>query len=113
MSKGLGARQRAILAKLAEHRDNPPDYTPQRFARLPNGRLGMQDIPAHEWSEHMHDMVRQRREWTTVQQLAHPGTASDIESTRRAVHKLETAGLIETRTITWYGPHRLGARLKT
>ena len=97
MSKGLRKRQRDILAKLAEHRDNPPDY---------NARL---------WHEYYRDKYPT---WMTVKELAgiNPYERfrwSDVELTRRAVRKLEAAGLVETRLI-WrneMGQRQLGVRL--
>jgi hypothetical protein len=73
MYKGLGPRQRDILAKLAHS----------------------------------------EKEWMTVRELVderpnrwgHPvHRYSDIESTRRAVRKLEAAGLVETRLMKELGP---------
>ena len=97
MSKGLGKRQRDILAKLAEHRDNPPDY---------NARL---------WHEYYRDKYPA---WMTVKELAgfkpyERFRWSHVELTRRAVRKLEAAGLVETRLI-WrneMGQRQLGVRL--
>jgi hypothetical protein len=104
MSKGLGKRQRDILAKLAQHRDTPPDY----------------NHDSRYWPEEMQRYSRDRYpEWMTVRELAgvDPGRWrpdwSDVESTRRAVRKLEAAGLVETRYV-WrnqYGQRQIGVRL--
>lgn len=128
MSRGLGSRQREILAKLAAHRDNPPDYngywqhhkcvgtdrsvTPHRFIYEPLKRPRYHEKP--KW---MHD---RHPEWMTVRELAglrpndlHCHASSDVEATRRAVRKLEIAGLVDTKMI-WRnqrGQRQLAARL--
>ena len=118
MSRGYGKRQRDILAKLAQHRDNPPDY---------NRRLGLMirgdDPQAVErlrlYVEHHVDRYPQ---WMPVAELAgkrrprngRPYTdASDVAAIRRAVRNLEAAGLVETRYI-WRnnrGQRQIGVRL--
>jgi hypothetical protein len=99
MPKGLGKRQRDILAKLAEHRDNPPNYNPSSLSK---------------WR---HDKYP---EWMTVRELAGPSAnamhchhLSDVESTRRAVRKLEVAGLVQTQMIRRdeRGMRQIGVRL--
>jgi hypothetical protein len=112
MSKGLGARQRDILAKLAQHRDYPADYNGFWFIHRKTGRWTYGEHPKHR-----HDRYP---EWMTVRELAgltlnetHCHRASDIESTRRAVRTLEAAGLVETKKI-WRGDHgqaQIGVRL--
>src|SRR6516165_12152389 len=100
MSKGLGKRQRDILAKLAEHRANPPDYNGNGswHKHWKTGKPIYSELPKSR-----HD---QYPGWMTMRELAglpvndmHNWHSSDVESTRRAVHKLEAAGLVETTTI--------------
>jgi hypothetical protein len=112
MSKGLGRRQREILRKLEHYRDHPPDYN---GVWLRNWRTGEQVY--HEYPKWRHDHYP---EWMTVRELAglrvndlHCARTSDVENTRRAVRKLEAAGLVETKMI-WRNDHgqcQIGVRL--
>jgi hypothetical protein len=114
MSKGLGQRQRDILAKLAQHRDDPPDYNGSWFKHYKTGERIYREKP--QW---MHDRYPQ---WMTVRELAglpphdfHCWYSSDVEATRRAVRTLEAAGLVETKMI-WRnqrGQRQIGVRLAT
>jgi ribosomal protein S19E (S16A) len=115
MSKGLGKRQRDILAKLAQHRENPPDYNGHWFTHIRTGERTYRQRP--EWA---HDRYP---EWMTVSELARipsprrgrppTTTHSDAESTRRAVRTLEAAGLVQTRIIyrNNRGFRQIGVRL--
>lgn len=121
MSKGLGRRQRDILAKLAAHHDNPPDYNgswveQHKLERDDNGVQhwhGTGEWVHHKHPEWMHDRYPQ---WMTVAELVSVNRDADVESTRRAVRNLETAGLVETRYI-WRGGQRgqrhIGIQLTT
>ena len=88
MSKGYGAVQRHVLARLAE---NPAD-------------------PAAD-----HDAPPYHQSWTSLHDLR-TGTRYHEESVRRAVSKLAPAGIVETRLLRpvhWHGtadPNRPGAR---
>jgi hypothetical protein len=71
MSRGFGAVQRRILDDLKRNTNDPLD-----------------------------DFANGYRSWTTVQDLACPGdftepTRAQVEATRRAVLKLEAAGLVD------------------
>lgn len=82
MSRGLGAVQRRILEQLKLNTNDP----------AADSRL---DAPVWFAS------------WTTVLDLAGPGaTRAQIESTRRAVRKLEAAGLVEVRHVWGRGRER-------
>ena len=116
MSRGLGARQRAILAALAQHRDHPPDYDAavRRWAASHRAR------GEHDWAERTLRQDSDRfPEWISVSELAggYPGRGIDDsqrESVRRAVRALEAAGLVQTRTIRRHGQRgqaQLGVRL--
>ncbi|HSS25655.1 MAG TPA: hypothetical protein VLL82_14940 [Mycobacterium sp.] len=141
MSKGLGDRQRTILARLAIHRDEP--WTRPNYNRMVRYRGSRRGIPAEgdqvtlrhadgtawilgapEYVDVPESMRDRYPEWVTISELAR-GTnlrtgepsgplPSDVESTRRAVHTLEAAGLVETRMIRRRnrGPLQLGVRLK-
>jgi hypothetical protein len=97
VSKGLGRRQREILAKLANHRDNPPDYNGHDswHKHWKTGEPMYSELPKSRYDQYP--------EWMTVRELAdlpvNDFHRSDVESTRRAVHKLEVAGLVETTMI--------------
>ena len=118
MSKGLGARQRDVLAKLAQHQDNPPDYDAQTRRVVERWR-------DRELAErYLRSRTERYPEWMTVAELAgqrlkrFDGTftsdPSDVESTRRAVRKLEVVGLVETRWVWRHGlngQRQLGVRL--
>jgi hypothetical protein len=89
VSRGLGSRQRAILAKLAERRDlNRYTNRPPQWVTL-RELAGLRD----------HDPYRHR--------------ASDVEATRRALRGLVAAGLVEVRLVRLdgAGQQKLGARL--
>jgi hypothetical protein len=72
------------------------------------------------WRKYPKRMHDQYPEWMTVRELAglsaherHFGHSSDIEATRRAVRKLEAAGLVETKMV-WRnerGQCQIGVRL--
>jgi hypothetical protein len=133
MSKGLGKRQRDILAKLAEHRDNPPDYNGRWYTHIRTGERMYRAVPESRRDRYP--------EWMTVAELAGRTRerelarivrplvsrwrgelstrllreySSGVESTRRAVRKLEAAGLVETRWISRnnVGQRQLGVRLR-
>jgi hypothetical protein len=129
VSKGLGRRQREILAKLADHRDNPPDYNGwwlrQRVIRLDRregapAQLAWEPLDPPVYREKPKWMHDQNPDWMTVRELAglavsdlHSWHSSDVEATRRAVRKLEAAGLVETKMI-WRnekGQCQIGVRL--
>jgi hypothetical protein len=114
MSKGLGQRQRDILAKLAQHRDHPPDYNGRWHKHYKTGERIYSEKP-----QRTHDRYPQ---WMTVRELAglspndmHCHYSSDVEATRRAVRTLEAAALVETKMIrrNQGGQRQIGVRLAT
>jgi hypothetical protein len=72
MSKGYGAVQRRVLAKLAENQVDP---------------LSELDTPPYFQS------------WTPLSDLANEDDRAETEATRRAVKKLAAAGVVETRKL--------------
>ncbi|OBH84385.1 hypothetical protein [Mycobacterium sp. E2989] len=120
MSKGHGSRQRDILAKLQQHRDHPRDYN----AWLAKTRPWFRGADADErHAYYVKWYTDHNPEWVTLRELAgcDPRSRSfndrpnwsDVESIRRAVRKLESEGLVETKMI-WrnqHGQKQLGVRL--
>ena len=133
VSRGLGHRQREILAELAAHRDHPRDFDAhlRREVDLARAAAAVAAVdrgqPAHhhrtrvEEAEHHAARYADRYpEWLTVRELAglrpddtHTANRPDVEATRRAVRALEAAGLVEVRTIhrNERGQAQLGVRL--
>jgi hypothetical protein len=127
MPKGLGRRQRDILAKLAAHRDNPPEALDARLG--PQADWVARHGPPEEFADRrrrcLEVMLEWHRlhpdpypEWMTVAELADATNNRragdrDVKSTRRAVRSLEAAGLVETRHIrrNERGQRQLGVRL--
>lgn len=82
MSRGLGAVQRRIIEQLKLNNADPAED---------DDIHGPLAFPS----------------WTTILDLAGEGaTRAQIESTRRAVRKLEAAGLVETRHVFGRGRER-------
>jgi hypothetical protein len=123
MSKGLGSRQRDILAKLTQHRDHPPDYNGRwqhRRMIAVDGQPQWEQLDPPVYCEYPGWMRDPYPEWMTVRELAglrvedlHCRRSSDVEATRRAVRKLEAAGLVETKPIWRHGrgQRQIGVRL--
>jgi hypothetical protein len=132
MTRGLGRRQREILAKLAAHRDHPTDYDAWLRRHVERARAAVavaavEHRPAGRARRRIEEAERLARshadrypEWVTVRELAglrdgdtHIDNRPDVEATRRAVRALEAAGLVEVRMIhrNEHGQAQLGVRL--